>query len=240
MSGKNKIFLSFKGMKVAKWQVDGKEYVCNRYNTGLGTPAFWLPPHITTCNFLPGSMRTVKNGIQVFGTQSGEMKNPFLKNLVLKQNLKVSRDCRVIVFNTKITNTADAETGGQDVQFGFRYNNLPDNISSIVFSKNGESVNFKRQFVHRIFAHSGSALIADVAKKFKIKSNYTEITGNSATLIGKGMCIKVTAAPEKLFEGSVIGDYATLPTVTYEPLFKEITLKSGETVSFSQIFQIGD
>jgi hypothetical protein len=240
VSGKNKIFLSFKGMKVAKWQVDGKEYVCNRYNTGLGTPAFWLPAHITTCNFSPDSMRVVEKGIQILGTQSGDMKNPFLKNLVLKQSLKVSRDCRTIVFNTKITNIADAETGSRDIKFGFRYNNLPDNISSIMFSKNGESVKFKRQFVHRIFAHSSSALIADVAEKFKIKSNYTEITGNSAMLIGKGMCIKVTAAPEKLFEGSVIGDYATLPTVTYEPLFKQITLKPGETISFSQIFQLGD
>ena len=244
-SGKNSLRLTLNGMAVQSWKLDGNEWIAGTKSSGLGAPAFWLPPVQPETPFLVKEQKACDSGIRITAEKTLNRKiSPALEHLTIRQTLEVSRNLEKITIRTELINMHDSESGMGSVTAGFRYHILPLCLGkggSLEMKSGGQSCKFRRTQERMIFARGATESAMAMKKLFEAPRAPVMIDDNILTwrMPETEMKVRMSVEPAGAFAGFACWDTPNLETPTFEPFFLPVTLKAGESAGYTLTLTAG-
>ena len=236
-SKQNAIVLSTKEMSILEWTVKGRKLIQGNPVSGFGTAVFWEPSWQPQGAYRVLKQEKIKDGFRIVGemyvTSNAQ---PLLEALKVRQTFEITDSCRKIALNTTLENASTAEAP-RIHRFGLRYHCFPVapalKSGSAEMTRNGEKVPYVRDYRQALFSTGDKVFEDTVGKTFSVKKPLVKITEADVVFRAPEVpALSLALSPEKEFAGFALWDSPKQFCSTFEPCFKQITLKPEEKISY--------
>ena len=233
----NSIVLSTKEMSILEWTVKGRKLIQGNPVSGFGTAVFWEPSWQPQGAYRVLKQEKIKDGFRIVGemyvTSNAQ---PLLEALKVRQTFEITDSCRKIALNTTLENASTAEAP-RIHRFGLRYHCFPVapalKSGSAEMTRNGEKVPYVRDYRQALFSTGDKVFEDTVGKTFSVKKPLVKITEADVVFRAPEVpALSLALSPEKEFAGFALWDSPKQFCSTFEPCFKQITLKPEEKISY--------